>query len=256
MVLDDADLDRAAEGAVRACFANAGQLCVSTERVYVAASVRADFQRRFLERVHAVRIGATYDYSCDMGSLVSQSQLDKIVRHVEDAVAKGASVLAGGNPRPDLGPWFFEPTVLDGVRPGMLVSDEETFGPVAAIYSVSDDAAAVTAANATPYGLNASVWTSNRDRGIAVAKRLRYGTVNVNEAYAAVWGSHDIPLGGMKDSGLGRRHGREGILRYTEPQGIAVQRMHGIGPVGAMSFGRFADSLTNAFRVMRRTGRP
>jgi succinate-semialdehyde dehydrogenase / glutarate-semialdehyde dehydrogenase len=256
LVLDDADLDRAAEGAVRACFANAGQLCVSMERIYVAASVRADFQRRFLERVRAVRIGAAYDYSCDMGSLVSQTQLDKVVLHVEDAVAKGARILTGGNRRPDLGPWFFEPTVLEAVRPGMLAADDETFGPVSAIYSVSDDAAAVTAANATPYGLNASVWTSNRDRGIGVAKRLRYGTVNVNEGYAAGWGSHDIPLGGMKDSGLGRRHGREGILRYTEPQGIAVQRMHGIGPIGTMSFDRFADSLTHAFRVMRHAGRP
>jgi succinate-semialdehyde dehydrogenase / glutarate-semialdehyde dehydrogenase len=256
LVFDDADLDRAAEGAVRACFANAGQLCFSTERLYVAASVRDDFQRRFLDRVRAVRIGASYDYSCDMGSLVSQAQLGKVVAHVEDAVAKGARVLTGGNPRPDLGPWFFEPTVLDGVGPGMLAADEETFGPVAAIYSVSDNAEAVTAANATPFGLNASVWTSNRDRSVAVAKRLRYGTVNVNEGYTAAWGSHDLPLGGMKDSGLGRRHGREGILRYTEAQGIAVQRVHGIGPIGGMSFDRFADSLTNAFRVMRRAGRP
>jgi succinate-semialdehyde dehydrogenase/glutarate-semialdehyde dehydrogenase len=142
------------------------------------------------------------------------------------------------------------------VRPGMLVADEETFGPVVSIDSVPDDDVAVVAANATPYGLNASVWTSNRDRGVAVAKRLRYGTVNVNEGYAAAWGSHDLPLGGMKDSGMGRRHGREGILRYTEPQGIAVQRMHGVGPIGGMGFDRFADSLTHAFRVMRRAGRP
>ncbi len=256
LVLDDADLDRAAEGAVRACFANAGQLCVSTERVYVAAPVREEFQRRFVDRVQAVRLGAAYDYSCDMGSLVSQAQLDKVVRHVEDAVGRGARVLTGGNPRPDLGPWFFEPTVLEGVRPGMLAAEEETFGPVVGIYSISDDDAAVVAANATPYGLNASVWTADRDRGVALAKRLRYGTVNVNEGYAAAWGSHDIPLGGMKDSGVGRRHGREGILRYTEPQGIAVQRVHGIGPIGGMSFDRFADSLTHAFRVMRRAGRP
>jgi succinate-semialdehyde dehydrogenase/glutarate-semialdehyde dehydrogenase len=256
LVLDDADLDRVAEGAVRACFASAGQLCVSTERVYVAAPVRAEFQRRFVDRVQAVRLGAAYDYSCDMGSLVSQAQLDKIVRHVEDAIAKGARVLTGGNQRPDLGPWFFEPTVLDGVRPGMLAADEETFGPVVSINTVPDDDAAISAANALPYGLNASVWTSNRDRGVAVAKRLQYGTVNVNEGYAAAWGSHDLPLGGVKDSGLGRRHGREGILRYTESQGIAVQRMHGIGPIGGMSFDRFADSLTHAFRVMRRAGRP
>jgi succinate-semialdehyde dehydrogenase/glutarate-semialdehyde dehydrogenase len=256
LVLDDADLDRAAEGAVRACFASSGQLCVSTERVYIAAPVRDDFEQRFLDRVRGVRLGAAYDYTCDMGSLVSQAQLDKVTRHVGDAVAKGARVLVGGNPRPDLGPWFFEPTVLEGVQPGMLAADEETFGPVVSIYSVNDDDEAVAAANATPYGLNASVWTSNRDRGVTVAKQLRYGTVNVNEGYAATWGSHDLPMGGMKDSGRGRRHGRDGILRYTESQGIAVQRMHGIGPIGGMSFDWFADSFTHALRVMRRTGRP
>jgi succinate-semialdehyde dehydrogenase/glutarate-semialdehyde dehydrogenase len=256
LVLDDADLDRAAEGAVRACFANAGQLCVSTERVCVAEAVREEFQQRFLDRIRTIRLGAAYDYSYDVGSLVSQAQLDKVTLHVEDAVAKGARVLIGGNRRPDLGPWFFEPTVLDGVRPGMLAAEEETFGPVVAIYSVRDDDDAVDTANATPYGLNASVWTSNRDRGLAVARRLHYGVVNVNEGYAAAWGSHDLPLGGMKASGLGRRHGREGILRYTGPQGIAIQRVHGLGPIGNMSYERFADSFTHALRVMRHAGRP
>ena len=136
LVLDDADLDRAAEGAVRACFSCAGQLCVSTERVYVAAPVRAEFQQRFVDRVRDIRLGAAYDYSCDVGSLVSQEQLDKVIRHVGDAVTNGANVVTGGSRRPDLGPWFFEPTVLEGVRPGMLVADEETFGPVVAMYSV------------------------------------------------------------------------------------------------------------------------
>ena len=256
LVLDDADVDRAAEGAVRACFANAGQLCVSMERLYVAAAVRDAFVDRFVDRARGLRVGAAFDYSCDMGSLASQVQLDKVVRHVEDAVAKGARVLTGGNPRPDLGPWFFEPTVLDGVRPGMLVADEETFGPVAAVYAVADDEAAVAAANDTDFGLNASVWTKDHDRGVRVAKRLRAGSVNVNEGYAAAWGSHDLPLGGMKASGLGRRHGREGILRYTESQSIVVQRVHGIAPLGDMSFDRFANTMTRALRAMRRTGRP
>ncbi len=256
LVLDDADLDRAAEGAVRACFSNAGQLCISMERLYVAASVRGEFVERFLRRVHRMRIGAAYDYSYEMGSLVSQAQLDKVVRHVEDTVAKGAKVLAGGNPRPDLGPWFFEPTVLDGVRPGMLAADEETFGPVVAVHTVADDAAAIAAANDTPFGLNASVWTRDHDRGVRVAKQLQAGSVNVNEGYAAAWGSHDLPSGGVKASGLGRRHGREGLLRYTDPQAIAVQRLHGIAPLADMSFDRFADTMTRALRVMRRSGRP
>ena len=179
-------------------------------------------------------------------------QLERVHSIVEEAVKAGARLETGGT----FQNLFYRPTVLGGVHPGMLAADEETFGPVAAIYSVSDDDAAVRAANATPYGLNASVWTTNRDRGVEVAKRLRYGSVNVNEGYTAAWGSHDLPLGGMKDSGLGRRHGREGLLRYTEPQSIAVQRVHAIGPIGGMSFDRFADSLTQALRVMRRAGRP
>src|SRR5215207_8354918 len=256
LVLDDADLDRAAEGAARACFANAGQLCISIERLYVSESVRDAFVDRFVERSRGLRIGAAFDYTCDIGSLVSEAQLGKVVRHVEDAVAQGARVLTGGNPRPDLGPWFFEPTVLDGVRPGMLVADEETFGPVATVYPVPDDDAAVAAANDTPYGLNARRWTRDHDRGVRIARGLRAGSVNVNEGYAATWGSHDLPIGGMKASGLGQRHGREGILRYTEPQSIAVQRVHGIAPLGDASFDRFAAIVTRGLRAMRRTGRP
>jgi succinate-semialdehyde dehydrogenase/glutarate-semialdehyde dehydrogenase len=127
---------------------------------------------------------------------------------------------------------------------------------VVALHSVHDDDTAVDAANGTAFGLNASVWTTDRRRGVEVAKRLRYGSVNVNEGYAAVWGSHDLPLGGMKASGLGRRHGREGILRYTEAQSIAVQRLHGIAPPGGMSYDRFAGAFTRSLRIARRTGRP
>lgn len=255
LVLDDADLDRAAETAVRGCFANAGQLCIGTERLVVASSVCAEFTDRFLARVARLRVGASFDYSADMGSLVSQDQLDKVTEHVEDAVSKGAAVLAGGKPRPDLGPWFFEPTVLDGVRPGMLACDNETFGPVVAIYEAGTDDEAVAIANDTPYGLNAAVCTRNLRRGIAVARRIRAGAVNVNEAYGATWGSHHLPLGGMGASGLGRRHGEDGILRYTEPQAIAVQRLHGITPPARMGYDTFAKAMTGALRLMRRLGR-
>ncbi|MPY86216.1 MAG: aldehyde dehydrogenase family protein, partial [Actinophytocola sp.] len=180
---------------------------------------------RFLGRVGLLRVGAAFDYSADMGSLVSQAQLEKVTNHVEDATRKGATLLAGGAARPDLGPWFFEPTVLDGVRPGMLAADEETFGPVVSVGTFQTDEEAVALANDTPYGLNASVWTRDVRRGIEVAKRVRAGAVNVNEGYGAAFGSHDLPFGGMGASGLGRRHGRDGILRYTEPQAIAVQRL-------------------------------
>jgi succinate-semialdehyde dehydrogenase/glutarate-semialdehyde dehydrogenase len=256
LVLADADLDRAAEGAVRACFSNAGQLCVATERLYVAESVRAAFLERFLQRVRALRLGASFDYGYDVGTLVSPAQLDKVARHVDDAVAKGATVLAGGRARPDVAPWSYEPTVLTGVRPGMLAADEETFGPVVSVYSFTGEDEAVAAANETPYGLNASIWTRDRRRGVRLATRLRYGSVNVNEAYGAVWGSHDLPLGGMGDSGLGRRHGREGVLRYTEAQGVAVQRLLGIRPLRGSSHEAFARQMTALLRALQRTGRP
>lgn len=256
LVLDDADLDRAAECAVRACFSSAGQLCMSMERLYVAAGVHDAFVERFLARVAGIRLGAAFDYSFDVGSLMSQAQLDKVVAHVDDARLKGAEVLAGGRPRPDLGPWFYEPTVLARVRPGMLAADEETFGPVVSVYRVESDDDAVAQANASPFGLNASVWSGDVRRAVDVAAGLRSGIVNVNEGYAAAWGSHDVPSGGMKASGLGRRHGREGILRYTESQAIVVQRLHGVTPLPDMDFDRFAELMTTSLRVLRRIGRP
>lgn len=255
LVLDDADVDRAAECAVRACFSNTGQLCFAIERLYVAEPVRDAFLERFLERTGRLRVGAGFDYSTDMGSLASQAHLDKVSSHVGDAVTKGATLLAGGRARTDLGPWFYEPTVLADVRPGMLVADEETFGPVVSVYSFETDAQAVELANDTSFGLNASVFTGNLRRGVALARQIRAGSVNVNEAYHAVWGSLDLPLGGMRASGLGRRQGREGILRFTEPQGIAVQRLYGITPLPGQTYDQFAKTVTMGFRALRRLGR-
>ncbi|MEV0082929.1 succinic semialdehyde dehydrogenase [Saccharopolyspora sp. NPDC050642] len=231
LVLDDADIDRAADGAIAACFPSAGQLCVSIERMYVAEAVHDEF----VARTEELRIGAAYDYSCDVGSLTNPAQLDTVTAHVEDAVAKGATVLAGGKARPDLGPLFYEPTILADVTPDMTLYDNETFGPVVSIFPFRDVDDAIARANATPYGLNASVWSRSGARGRAVAARLRAGTVNVNEAFAAAWGSIDAPMGGMGDSGLGRRHGADGILKYTEPQTVAHQRVQGFDPPAGVS---------------------
>lgn len=255
VVLDDADLDRAVEGAVRACFSNSGQLCISIERMYVAEAIHDSFVPRFVEAVESMRTGPAYDFSTQMGTLTSTEQLEATTSHVEDAVGKGATVLTGGKPRPDLGPYFFEPTVLTGVTDDMDCFAEETFGPLVSIYRFRTDDEAVRLANDTRYGLNASVWSRSPARGRAVAARLHAGTVNVNEAYAAAWGSIDAPMGGMGDSGLGRRHGVAGITKYTESQTIARQRLMNLAPpLQRIGDDGFAAVMTAALRLMKRAG--
>jgi succinate-semialdehyde dehydrogenase/glutarate-semialdehyde dehydrogenase len=254
LVLDDADLDRTVEGAVRACFSSTGQLCISIERMYVQDGIWERFVPRFVEAVGAMKLGPGYDFSYDMGSLTSADQLAAVAAHVDDARAAGATVLAGGRARPDLGPYFYEPTVLTGVTSAAQCFGDETFGPLVSLYRFRDVDDAVTRANDTPYGLNASVWTRSGSRGRDVAARLHAGTVNINEGYGAAWGSVDAPMGGMGESGLGRRHGADGLLKYTESQTLARQRLMNIAPPGRMSHDRFAKVMTIALGLMRRIG--
>ncbi|WP_219467445.1 succinic semialdehyde dehydrogenase [Nonomuraea rhizosphaerae] len=253
LVLDDADLDLAVQGAVRACFTNAGQLCLSIERLYVHEAVFDAFAERFAREAGALRMGAGRDWSVQMGSLTSERQLDTVSEHVDDAVAHGATVLAGGRARPDLGPLFYEPTVLTGVTEDMRLCRNETFGPVVALYRFSSDDEAVALANDTIYGLNASVWTSDVARGRALAARIKAGTVNINEGYGSAYASYDAPMGGMKASGLGRRHGAEGLLRYTEAQTVASQATWmGFEPPYGMTYDKWAEILVTTLKTMRR----
>jgi succinate-semialdehyde dehydrogenase/glutarate-semialdehyde dehydrogenase len=254
LVLHDADIEKAAAGAVRACFSSAGQLCVSIERLYVHESVAEVFLERFVARTKAMRLGTALAYGADMGSLAGERQFQTVTRHVEEAVAKGATVLAGGVARPDIGPYFFEPTVLDGVEAPMTVCGEETFGPVVSIYRFSDEDEAIAQANATSYGLNSSVWTRDGRRGREIAARLCTGTVNINEGYAPAYGSVQSPMGGMKDSGLGRRHGSEGILKYTEAQTVAQQRLMPMAPAFGMDDEKYAAFMSRSLRVMKVLG--
>ena len=254
IVLDDANLERAAEGAVRGAFSSSGQLCISIERMYVQRDIYDDFVARFTARVRALRLGTAYNYSCDVGSLTSTSQLEAVVEHVADAVAKGATVLAGGNARPDIGPLFHEPTVLADVTPDMNLCRDETFGPVVSIYPFDNDDEVVALANDSVYGLNASVWTRDNARGRTLAARLHAGTVNINEAFGAAWGSIDAPMGGMGDSGLGRRHGAEGLLKYTEAQTVAHQRLLGFAPPRGVPYGLWAKAVTWLLKLMKRSG--
>ncbi|MFI7012779.1 succinic semialdehyde dehydrogenase [Streptomyces sp. NPDC050164] len=251
LVLEDADIEKAAAGAVRACFSSAGQLCISIERLYVHESIADAFLERFAARTKAMRLGTSLAYGADMGSLVGERQLETVTRHVEEAVAKGAKVVAGGVARPDIGPYFFEPTILDGVGTDMSVCAEETFGPVVSVYRFKSEDEVIERANATAYGLNSSVWTRNGRRGQEVAARLRTGTVNINEGYAPAYGSVQSPMGGMKDSGLGRRHGSEGILKYTEAQTVAHQRVLPMAPALGMDDEKYAQFMTRSLRLMK-----
>ncbi len=250
LVLPDAPLRRAIPGAVQGITSNGGQLCISIERVYVHDAVYDAFVPRLAERLTALRLGPSLTFADDVGSLTSAAQLAKISAHVDDAVTKGAEVLAGGRARPDLGPYFYEPTLLTGVTEEMDLCREETFGPVAAVYRCSSVDEMVERANRTEYGLNASVWTRDVKAGRDVAARIGAGTVNVNEAYAAAWASA-APMGGWKQSGLGRRHGRHGIVKYTSSQTVATQRLLNIGTPPFLSHDQYAAVMTQAVRALK-----
>ncbi|RYU15628.1 succinic semialdehyde dehydrogenase [Nocardioides iriomotensis] len=254
LVLRDADLDRAAEGAVRASFSNAGQLCVSTERMFVADQVYDRFVEKLVARTQAMRLEPGIDWGSDMGSLTSRQQLETVTAHVEDARAQGARVLTGGRARPDLGPFYYEPTILEGVTPEMTCFGTETFGPVVSLYRFGDEADAVARANAGDYGLNASIYTRDTARGRVLAREVKCGTVNINEAFGATFASIASPMGGMRESGLGRRQGAEGIHRYTEAQSVATQRLVRLSPMLGMSDETFAKVMTANLRLLNKLG--
>ena len=224
IVASDADIPAAVEGLVIGAFANSGHLCVSIERLYVVDSVWDDFIPALVDRVQAMTLGSGYNWEVEMGAISSKSQLDTIEELVGDATAKGATVLAGGKARPDLGPLFYEPTLLTDIPEDARLAREEVFGPVVAVWRVADEAEAIAKANDTNYGLNASVW-AKPSTGVRIATQLQAGSVNVNDGYAASFASVDAPMGGMKTSGVGRRQGAEGLLRFTEAQTVTVQHV-------------------------------
>ena len=252
IVLDDADLELATDGALRACFSSAGQLCIAAERIYIHRSLFDAFAERLVEKIEAMVIAPSYGWDVDMGSLVSQEQFDKVTAHVGDAVERGAHVLTGGHPLPEHGPYFYAPTVLTNVTPEATLFDEETFGPVVSLYAFDTNPEAVRLANSSPYGLHASVWTRNTRRGTRLARRLEAGTVTVNDPFMAAWGSTAAPMGGVKQSGQGRRHGPEGILKYTEAQTVATQHLIPIAPPGGVALEAFANASLAALRLVRR----
>lgn len=254
VVLADAPISDTVTGFIAGAFANTGQTCICTEKIYVERPIYDRFVEELSERVRAMEVGWSLDFDKDMGSLVSEEHTEKVWSFVEDALAKGAQALVGGHRRSDLGPCFLEPTVLSGVTRGMRAYDEETFGPVVSIEAVDSADEAIEKANDSPYGLNASVWGGDGDRAFRVARRLETGSSNINSTLL-IYNTFDAPMGGVKHSGVGRRHGEHGILRFTEEQAIVESFSTGGGYESLLprtdTAGK-AKALISAFRLWRK----
>lgn len=252
IILDDTDLDEALPGIMFAVFANTGQVCMHIERIYVPESRYDEFRDRFVAAAEALELGRAYDFGPELGGLVSPDHMARVQSHVEDAIAKGATVLTGGKPRPDLGPTFFEPTVLEGVTKDMTHATLETFGPVVSLYRYRTVEEAIEMANDTDYGLNASVWSSDLKRAAAVADRIESGNVNINDGLATAYASKGSPSGGVKSSGVGARHGDQGLLKYTDVKNVAVLKKQVMQPRAGQSYDDYAKQMQLSLRWMRK----
>jgi acyl-CoA reductase-like NAD-dependent aldehyde dehydrogenase len=260
LVLDDADVDVASSAAVWGAFVNAGQTCLSVERCYVHGSLYEKFLRACVEKTNKLRVGIGLDPETDVGPMIHERQLRIVEAHVEDAVAGGARVLAGGSRLPEMGKNFYKPTVLADVTHEMRIMREETFGPVLPVMAFEDDEEAVRLANDSEFGLAASVWTRDRQRGERLARRINAGTVMVNDAISC-FGISEAPHGGVKSSGIGRTHGRFGLEEMVRLKYLDVDLAPGMKKVWWYGYGttfarqmegfldfQFAQGLTERLR--------
>ncbi|WP_373895542.1 NAD-dependent succinate-semialdehyde dehydrogenase [Virgibacillus sp. CBA3643] len=219
IVLDDANVDVAVKGVMASKFRNAGQTCICANRVYVQSGVYDEFVEKFAAAVNELKVGNGEDESVDVGPLINQAGLEKVNHHVQDAVDKGASVVTGGGSTTTNGGVFFTPTVISGADPSMVMMQEETFGPVAPVQKVETEDEAIKLANDTPYGLAAYVFTESVARGTRVIEQLNFGIVGWNEGAPS---AAQVPFGGMKESGIGREGGHDGIEAFLETQYVAI----------------------------------
>jgi len=224
IVCDDANLDAAAGGAIAGAFANTGQHCCGTERVYVVEEVADAFTRKVVERASRLRQGDHGEF--DVGPLFCEPQLEVVEEHVRDAVARGARVLVGGRRNPDFGGLYFEPTVLVDVTHEMKVMREDTFGPVLPIMRVRDEEEAIARANDSRYGLSANVWTRDKEKGFEIAQRIDSGSVCVNDV-AVTYAVAEAPFGGRKHSGIGLVNGESGLKSHCVAQPVVIDRFGG-----------------------------
>jgi len=218
LIFEDADLDAAVEGAMMAKMRNIGEACTSANRFHVAGSVADEFSSRLAEKMGSLKVGRGTEEDTDVGPLIDDDQRSKVAELVEDALEKGAEAVVGGSKLDGSG-YFFEPTVLGGVKPEARVLKEEIFGPVAPVASFDSEEDAVAAANDTEYGLVAYLYTRDLKRALRVCEGLETGMIGLNQGMVSNAGA---PFGGVKQSGVGREGGREGIAEYLETKYVAV----------------------------------
>lgn len=219
IVLNDANVDLAVKGAVASAFRNAGQTCICANRIYVQSGIHDEFVEKFTEAVSQLRVGNGADVNVDIGPLINRASLDKVSHHVEDALSKGATLMTGGKLIVQDGGTFYAPTVISNVDPSMVIMKEETFGPVAPIQKVETVEEAIALANDTPYGLAAYVFTESVSIGTRLIEKLNFGIVGWNDGTPS---AVQAPFGGMKESGVGREGGREGIEAFLESQYVSI----------------------------------
>ncbi len=236
LVLDDADVDVASSAAVWGAFVNAGQTCLSVERCYVHSSLYESFAMACAAKTARLRVGTGVDGDTDVGPMIHERQVQIVESHVEDAKARGARVLAGGERLRTLGENFYAPTVIADVNHAMRIMREETFGPVLPIMPFEKEEEAIALANDSEYGLAASVWTSDSKRGERIARRIQAGTVMVNDAISC-FGISEAPHGGVKHSGVGRTHGRYGLDEMVRMKYVDIDLMPGMKKVWWHGYG-------------------
>jgi succinate-semialdehyde dehydrogenase/glutarate-semialdehyde dehydrogenase len=255
IVLEDANVEVAASAAVWGAFMNAGQTCISVERCYVHEKIYDRFAAACAEKTSKLRIGNGLAPDTDVGPMIHEGQLKIVESQVEEARREGAQVVAGGRRLPDLGPHFYAPTIIVGVNHSMRLMREETFGPVLPIMPFANDEEALKLANDSDFGLSGSIWTRNRKRGQALARRLNTGTVMINDVISG-FAIAEAPHGGLKDSGLGRTHGRLGMEEMVRVKYVDSDRLSGLSKVWWYGYGAaFAWQIENFsdFLFSRRT---
>ncbi len=222
IVLDDADLELAVDGSLYACYFHSGQCCVAGTRLILPEKIHDEFVDRMIDKMKKMKIGDPMQKDTDVGPLVSQKQQKRVLEYIEIGKKEGATLAYGGGVPNGLNGFFVEPTLFTNVNNNMRIAQEEIFGPVLAVIKVKDEAEAVKVANDSVYGLAGGVWSSDPDRAMHTARKLRAGTVWINEWHLL---NDFVPFGGYKQSGIGRELGLEGVKEYTELKHIHIDEV-------------------------------